>query len=129
MGANVVPRVSTPSKAASPRTREHANEPTGGRGNADHHSWAPAVEGADLRDRRRSMNYVEKAAMLPANGCPRCNAPDGIQRLVTSMVRYYVCGRCDCRWQVSRDLGIRDEADVEGADSVGSRSVVTILRI
>jgi hypothetical protein len=65
-------------------------------------------------------------ATPPANCCPRCNAPDGIQRLLTSMVRYYVCGRCDCRWQISRDLVNDDEVEVERPDSVLHLSVANI---
>ena len=34
--------------------------------------------------------------------CPRCSAPCRAPNLLTSMTRYYACGRCACRWQVSR---------------------------
>lgn len=59
----------------------------------------------------RSMIVSAVAAMPHAEGCPRCKAPDGIQRLLTSMARYYLCGRCDCRWQVSRDPFIKHHRD------------------
>ncbi len=58
------------------------------------------------------------AQMPPVNCCPRCNAPDGIQRLLTSMVRYYACSHCDCRWEVSRGRVNHDETEVERADSI-----------
>jgi hypothetical protein len=34
--------------------------------------------------------------------CPRCSTASGTLNLLTSMMRYYVCGRCQCRWQVAR---------------------------
>jgi formate dehydrogenase maturation protein FdhE len=35
--------------------------------------------------------------------CPQCGTvPDG-PSLLTSMTRYYVCGRCAARWSVTRD--------------------------
>jgi hypothetical protein len=34
--------------------------------------------------------------------CPRCSAPCGAPNLLTSMMRYYACARCACRWQVPR---------------------------
>lgn len=34
--------------------------------------------------------------------CPRCKAADQNMTLLTSMHRYYSCGRCACRWQISR---------------------------
>jgi hypothetical protein len=40
------------------------------------------------------------------DACPRCSAPSGAPDLLTSMTRYYVCGRCACRWQVARDQDI-----------------------
>jgi len=33
--------------------------------------------------------------------CPRCGALDAVLNLLTSMTRYFVCRRCDCRWEVS----------------------------
>jgi hypothetical protein len=43
---------------------------------------------------------------LPApsapGGCPRCGAFCGTPNLLTSMTRYYICGGCGCRWQLSR---------------------------
>jgi hypothetical protein len=39
----------------------------------------------------------------PHDACPCCSAPSGAPGLLTSMTRYYVCGRCACRWQVARD--------------------------
>jgi hypothetical protein len=33
--------------------------------------------------------------------CPRCGASDALLPLLTSMTRYFVCRRCDCRWEVS----------------------------
>ncbi len=47
-----------------------------------------------------------------ADCCPRCSAPRGTLSLLTSMKRYYVCGRCRCQWQISR---------AEGAPSIRSR--------
>jgi Zn ribbon nucleic-acid-binding protein len=64
------------------------------------------------------MIIAAAGAMRPVNTCPRCNTPDGIQRLLTSMVRYYACNHCDFRWQVSRHRVNHDEMDVERADSV-----------
>lgn len=42
------------------------------------------------------------SALEASDRCPRCSAPCGALNLLTSMTRYYVCGRCECRWQVSR---------------------------
>jgi len=33
--------------------------------------------------------------------CPRCGAAEPVQSLLTSMARYFVCGRCAKRWQVA----------------------------
>jgi Zn ribbon nucleic-acid-binding protein len=64
------------------------------------------------------MIIAAAGATPPVKPCPRCNTPDGIQRLLTSMVRYYACSHCDFRWQVSRDRVSHDEMEVEGAESV-----------
>ena len=82
------------------------------------HCWHAAQLVMHLDDPRCAM-IPAAAAMLPVNCCPRCNAPDGIQRLLTSMVRYYACSRCDCRWQVWRGHVAADGVEVEGADPAG----------
>jgi hypothetical protein len=61
------------------------------------------------------MTIPAPAPMPPLNCCPRCNAPEGIQQLLTSMVRYYACGHCDWRWQVWRGC-VDPDAEGEGAD-------------
>jgi transposase-like protein len=47
---------------------------------------------------------VDDAVLAPGIGerCPRCQASDLAMTLLTSMTRYYVCERCQCRWQVLR---------------------------
>jgi hypothetical protein len=37
------------------------------------------------------------------DACPHCEGPSGAPNLLTSMTRYYVCGRCGERWQVGRN--------------------------
>lgn len=39
------------------------------------------------------------AMTLNDNCCPRCGASDTALTLPTSMTRYFVCRRCDYRWQ------------------------------
>jgi transposase-like protein len=39
------------------------------------------------------------------DACPRCTATDATVTLLTSMTRYFVCNRCQSRWQVSRVSG------------------------
>jgi hypothetical protein len=71
------------------------------------------------------MTVSAVTAMPYAEGCPRCKAPGAIQRLLTSMVRYYRCGHCDWRWQVSRDPVITppDESWANGTPATASSSV------
>jgi hypothetical protein len=38
------------------------------------------------------------------DACPHCSALSGTPNLLTSMTRYYVCGHCACRWNVSRTV-------------------------
>jgi hypothetical protein len=42
-------------------------------------------------------------AQSQVDNCPSCSEPCDTPSLLTSMVRYYVCGRCARRWQVARD--------------------------
>jgi hypothetical protein len=76
------------------------------------------------------MNGSAGAATSPAEeGCPRCKAPGAIQRLLTSMVRYYLCGHCDWRWQVSRDPFVKrqDEFRATGTPRPASAQRVLIV--
>jgi formate dehydrogenase maturation protein FdhE len=41
-------------------------------------------------------------ARTTGDGCPRCGATGATMTLLTAMVRYFMCDRCQCRWQVSR---------------------------
>jgi DNA-directed RNA polymerase subunit M/transcription elongation factor TFIIS len=44
-----------------------------------------------------------------ARVCPHCGAACGGLSLLTSMTRYYLCGRCGARWQVARNSqGVQD---------------------
>jgi transcription elongation factor Elf1 len=36
-----------------------------------------------------------------ADRCPRCGAPDVVLKLLTSMTRYFACGRCGSMWEIS----------------------------
>jgi hypothetical protein len=49
--------------------------------------------------------------------CPRCSAASGTLNLLTSMTRYFVCGRCQCRWQVAR---VEESDSQAGAQAAGS---------
>jgi hypothetical protein len=53
-----------------------------------------------------------------ADPCPHCGAPDATLTLLTSMTRYYACGRCKSSWQASR---VRDAVQI--AAPLGSGSV------
>jgi DNA-directed RNA polymerase subunit M/transcription elongation factor TFIIS len=35
--------------------------------------------------------------------CPSCKTECDTPSLLTSMTRYYVCGRCAARWQIARN--------------------------
>ena len=49
--------------------------------------------------------------------CPRCSTASGLLNLLTSMTRYYVCGRCQCRWQVARVEESDARADTQAVSS------------
>jgi len=63
--------------------------------------------GADLDAVSQEASDTLARDPLPAQSrvdeCPSCSEPCGTPSLLTSMVRYYVCGRCARRWQVGRD--------------------------
>ena len=52
-----------------------------------------------------------KATQTVGDACPRCRATGARMTLLTSMVRYFMCDRCQCRWQVSRPGG-SDTTDI-----------------
>jgi hypothetical protein len=87
------------------------------RWNRHRESTAPRVSVAVLGGPRHSMIIGRAESMEPDERCPRCNAPEGSQRLLTSMARYYVCSCCECRWQVSRNLD-NHEAEVQRVDAI-----------
>jgi hypothetical protein len=66
------------------------------RGRADGH--------ADYEWVQSASEYADgvRANQRRADRCPRCSAFCGTPNLLTSMTRYYVCGGCGWRWQVSR---------------------------
>jgi ribosomal protein S14 len=50
--------------------------------------------------------------------CPRCGSPDGVLNLLTSMIRYFTCPHCDCRWHVVLSETVEDvsgDRDVDAA--------------
>jgi hypothetical protein len=57
-----------------------------------------------VRDVTIDIDAAGKAQTI-GEGCPRCNAPDATMTLLTSMIRYFMCSRCQWRWQVSRPSG------------------------
>jgi formate dehydrogenase maturation protein FdhE len=50
---------------------------------------------------QHSPSMLEQTGPAPER-CPRCGEPNGSLSLLTSMMRYYLCERCECRWHVSR---------------------------
>jgi hypothetical protein len=52
------------------------------------------------------------------DACPRCRALSGTPNLLTSMTRYYVCGHCACRWNVSRTSDTDDRLMHDRTDPV-----------
>jgi hypothetical protein len=66
-----------------------------------------SVLSARAQQRRTWMNPTISDSPPPPSPqvletCPRCTAASGTLNLLTSMTRYYVCGRCACRWHTSR---------------------------
>ena len=49
--------------------------------------------------------------------CPRCQAPDAVLNLLTSMTRYFSCDRCDHRWQVAVVADCRQDTLGPGDDA------------
>ena len=49
------------------------------------------------------MNSKSEAPAMEVDPacCPQCGASDAVQTLLTSMTRYFVCRRCNGRWEVS----------------------------
>ena len=57
------------------------------------------------RDAALDVDAPDKTQMI-GDGCLRCGAPGATMTLLTSMTRYFMCDRCECRWQVSRLPGV-----------------------
>lgn len=47
----------------------------------------------------------EGKARTIGDSCPRCSATGATMTLLTSWVRYFMCGHCQCTWQISRSTG------------------------
>lgn len=47
------------------------------------------------------MSDAEAASQGNRPRCPRCEASDPVLTLLTSMTRYFACGRCQHRWEVA----------------------------
>jgi DNA-directed RNA polymerase subunit RPC12/RpoP len=92
--------------------------------NRDAICGGPAVARTSVIGSRaeRIVMLAGKVQLTPETGyrCPRCGAASGTLNLLTSMTRYYVCGRCACRWAVSRVNETRSRPGYGGFDVMDS---------
>ena len=56
--------------------------------------------------------------------CPGCDEPCGTPTLLTSMVRYYACARCNRSWQVVRDFQVDRRAAMQWRPPSNRTSIV-----
>ena len=54
----------------------------------------------------------------PSVRCPHCHEPYGTLTLLTSMVRYYRCARCNRSWQCIRGGDVLSDGSVRVRDAV-----------
>jgi len=60
----------------------------------------------------------ERSLARPSVRCPHCHEPYGTLTLLTSMVRYYRCARCNRSWQCIRGGDVLSDGSVRVGDAV-----------